>query len=107
MSLFQANLVVNKNINAKGKIPDIYFHNIVRLFQVLRNLPFTAIESMGDYYFTNIVYKSLFTTSQTTLELGSQEYRKYQKIVPTSQTDSLVPSIYGKMKVDVILAENC
>ena len=39
------------------KIPDIeidstynHFHNILRLLDVLPNFPFTASETMGDYY---------------------------------------------------------
>ena len=27
-----------------------HFHNILRLFDVLPNFPFTTIEMMGDYY---------------------------------------------------------
>ena len=36
-----ANLVVNKNIEEKENFADNNFHNILRLFDVLPNLPFT------------------------------------------------------------------
>ena len=29
---------------------DKYFHNVLRLFDVLPNFPFTTSETMGDYY---------------------------------------------------------
>ena len=34
------------------KLPPAYnhFHNILRLFNVLPNFPFTTSETMGDYY---------------------------------------------------------
>ena len=35
------NLVVNKNIEEKENFADNNFHNILRLFDVLPNLPFT------------------------------------------------------------------
>ena len=47
------NLTVNKNIKSKKKekkIADNQFHNILRLFDVLLNFPFTTSETMGDYY---------------------------------------------------------
>ena len=44
------NLVANKNIKEQGNFPDGHSHNIVRLFKVFLNLPFTTTESMDDYY---------------------------------------------------------
>ena len=46
--MFLTTLVVNKNIKIKGKTFN-HFHNILRLFDVLPNLPFNAYETMGDY----------------------------------------------------------
>ena len=39
------------------------FHNILSLFDVLQNFPFTASEAMRDY---NMVYTSTLTSCQTT-----------------------------------------
>ena len=47
--MFLVTLVVNKNIKIKRKIFN-HFHNILRLFDVLPNLPFNACETMGDYF---------------------------------------------------------
>ena len=46
--MFLTTLVVNKNIKIKGKTFN-HFHNILRLFDVLPNLPFNAYETMDDY----------------------------------------------------------
>ena len=45
-----ANLAVNKDIKSKRKFVDNYFHNILRLFDILLNFRFTTSETMGDYY---------------------------------------------------------
>ena len=37
-------------INTREKVPYNHFHNILRLFDVLPNFPFTTSETMGDYY---------------------------------------------------------
>ena len=45
--------MVQKNENCQFKMKlDTYsqFHNILRLFDVLPNFPFTTSEAMGDYY---------------------------------------------------------
>ena len=49
--------VLQRDIYAKGreklKILQVicnHFHNILRLFDILRNFPFTTSESMRDYY---------------------------------------------------------
>ena len=34
----------------KIKFADNHFHNILRLFDVLPNFPFTTGETIGDYY---------------------------------------------------------
>ena len=47
--LFLTNLVVNKN-KSKRNFADNQFHNILRLFDVLPNFPFTTSETIGDYY---------------------------------------------------------
>ena len=44
------NLAVNKDLKSKSKFADNYFHNILRLFDVLTNLPFTRSETIRDYY---------------------------------------------------------
>ena len=44
------NLAVNKNIKSKQNFADNQFGNILRLFNVLPNLPFTASETIRDYY---------------------------------------------------------
>ena len=50
MGLFLTNLVVNKNIESKIKFDRQSVHNILRLFDVLPNFPFTTSETFGDYY---------------------------------------------------------
>ena len=47
--LFLTNLVVNKIIKSK-KIADNQVPNVLRLFNVLRKVPFTRSKTMGDYY---------------------------------------------------------
>ena len=49
MRLFLTNLAVNKDIQAKEYFADHHFHSILRFFDVLRSLPFTKSETMGDY----------------------------------------------------------
>ena len=44
------NLAVNKDKKAKVNCTDNDFHNILRLFDVLPNFPFTISETMRDYY---------------------------------------------------------
>ena len=39
-----------KTQKAKENFAGNHFHNLLRLFDVLPNLPFTASETMGDYY---------------------------------------------------------
>ena len=39
-----------KTENAKENFADNQFHNILRLFDVLQNFPFTTSETMCDYY---------------------------------------------------------
>ena len=38
------------DIKTKENFAGRQFHNILRLFDVFPNFPFTAIEAMGDYY---------------------------------------------------------
>ena len=40
---------VNKNIKAKQIFADNHFYNILRLFDVLPNFPFTTSETKHDY----------------------------------------------------------
>ena len=49
MTVFFTNLAVKKK-NVRENFEDIYFHNILRLFDVLPNFPFTTSETMGDCY---------------------------------------------------------
>ena len=49
MNIFDTKLVVNKKIKSKRNFADNQFHNILRLFDVLPNFPFTTSETMGDY----------------------------------------------------------
>ena len=48
--LFLTNLVVHKSIKREKKIGRQYFHNILRLFDVLPDFPFTTSETNVDYY---------------------------------------------------------
>ena len=41
---------VKKDIKRKRKFADNYFHDVMRLFDVLQNFSFTASETMRDYY---------------------------------------------------------
>ena len=50
MGLCLAIGAVNKDIKRKENFADNRFHNILRLFDVLSNFPFTTSETMGDYY---------------------------------------------------------
>ena len=50
MWLFITNSAVNKTYKAKENFSDNHFHNILRLFDVLPNFPFTASETMRDFY---------------------------------------------------------
>ena len=50
MWLFITNSAVNKTYKAKENFSDNHFHNILRLFDVLPNFPFTTSETMRDYY---------------------------------------------------------
>ena len=49
MTVVFTNLAVKKK-NVRENFEDIYFHNILRLFDVLPNFPFTTSETMGDCY---------------------------------------------------------
>ena len=44
------NLAVSRNKKWKEKFTGNQFHNILRLFDVLTNCPFTTSETMSDYY---------------------------------------------------------
>ena len=44
------NLAVNEDLGKKKKFADNIFHNILRHFDILPNFPFTASETMRDYY---------------------------------------------------------
>ena len=44
------NLVINENIKSKRNLADNQFHNILRLFDVLPNFPFTTSETVSYYY---------------------------------------------------------
>ena len=48
--MFLANLAVNKDIKSKKKNAENHFHNILRLFDVLKNRPSATSETVGDYY---------------------------------------------------------
>ena len=39
-----------KTYNVEENFTDIHFHNILRLFDVLANFPYTTSETMPDYY---------------------------------------------------------
>ena len=44
------NLATNKDLKSKENFADNHFHNILRLFHILPNFPFTTSESIRDYY---------------------------------------------------------
>ena len=82
------------------------FHNIMRLFDVLSNFPFTTSETMGDYFLQTWYIQ---VASQVAERLKAQKLRKLGNIGKVSkppQNDSPVPSLPFKMKVLLILAEN-
>ena len=47
---FYNNLISIEDFDPKLPQSYNYFHNILRLFDVLPNFPFTTSETMGDYY---------------------------------------------------------
>ena len=47
--MFLRNLTFNKDIKVEENFEDNHFHNILRLFDVFPNFPFTTSETMRDY----------------------------------------------------------
>ena len=86
-----------------------HFHNILGLFDVLPNFPFTTSETMRDYYLSPRHFRRWgglgAHTRKKKKDLGSQEIRKKQESIQTSQNDSLLPSLPAKMKNFLILAK--
>ena len=69
-----------------------HFHNILKLFDVLPNFPFTTSETMRDYYLqtwyvlvasqgAELLKTPRHLPTQEEKNLGSQEIRKYQESI--------------------------
>ena len=56
---------------AKENFADDHFDNILRLFDVLPNFPFTTSQTMRELLLINMAYASCLTSCRTTEELGS------------------------------------
>ena len=63
---FQQVYLVIKAINTNQKFADSHFHNISRLFDNSPNFRSSTSETMRDYYYSNMVYTSPFTSFGTT-----------------------------------------
>ena len=51
---------------AKKNFADDHFDNILRLFDVLPNFPFTTSQTMRELLLINMVYESCLTSCRTT-----------------------------------------
>ena len=66
------------------------FHNILRLFDVLLNFPFTTSETMCDYSLQKLLIRGASQVAEQLKRLP--QIRKYQENVQTPQSDRLVPT---------------
>ena len=78
-----------------------HFHNVLKLFSCFTKLFFTMKRRTINTY-KHGKYESRVAER---LNIGSEEIRKNQKSLKTSQNDSLVPSLPAKMKILLILAK--
>ena len=90
----------------KKNFAEIFFHNILTLFDVLTIILFTTRETcviITDKHDIQRLPHELPIDLRLRI-LVNQEL--YQGTVQISENDSLVPSLFAKMKVLLILAEN-
>ena len=82
------------------------FHNILRLFDVLPNFPFTTSETMGEYYLYTWYIR---VTSRVAKRLKTWDLRKLGNISKVSKPHRMIaqcPVPPAKMKGSLILAQN-
>ena len=98
---FKLTLCLHKMISVS--LSHNHFHNILRLFDVLPNFPFTTSEAMCDYYLWTWYIQ---VSSRVAERLKIYEIRKCQESVKVSWNSILVPSLPVKMKILLIIAKN-
>ena len=88
-----------------------HFHNILRLFDVSANVPFTTSETMRDYSFLNIVYfKHSIYELPNNLKLNNLEIKQIRNIRKVSKPHRMIAPCPApppsKMKILPILSKN-